>query len=163
MFIWNHRTQLTASRLNLTPHPSVQQASKQTEVIPMSSDKSNIPQTKRPAKVSSVIRHSSYNVGVGTLTIGQVHSRTDEEGDCVAARFAFAPWFLNWALTITSRKHNGILNISLQPKCLVRANAPIFAACARGDREAITHLISTGKASPSDTTLNGTTPLIVGI
>jgi hypothetical protein len=163
MFPCNHRTLLTAPRLNLTPHPSVQQASEENEDVPMSVNKSNIPHANSVTKASSVIGRSRYYFGVGTLTIGHTGSRTDGEDDSVTARFAFAPWLLDWAITITSRKHNGILNISLQPMCLVKADAPIFRACASGDKETVACLINTGKASPFDTTLNGATPLIVGI
>lgn len=145
----------------MTANPPPQQVPLQTESVPGPFKKSNTSSTKKPTEAWSIAKGSSYYLGFGTLTLGQLYSHSAEEDGNAAARFAFASWFLDWAFTITSKRRNGILNISLQPKCLVKGNAPIFLACASGDGKAVADLIAGGKASPFDTTLNGITPLAV--
>ncbi|KAK5051481.1 hypothetical protein LTR84_003133 [Exophiala bonariae] len=149
--------QMLASPNNLAS----QQISVQTEIVPAPSEKPPSSYTNKATRGRSIVTSSSHYLGLGTLTLGRLYSRSAEEGDTAAARFTFASWFLDWAITITSRKYNGILNISLQPQCLVKADAPIFLACAIGDHKAVADLIATGKASPFDTTFNGMTPLAV--
>lgn len=97
----------------------------------------------RARKWPSASMDSSYSIGVGTLTIGYIKSRSVEEDDAVITRFVFSPRILDWAMAATFRKQDGIFNITLQPMRLVKINAPIFRACALGDTEAVTNLIGT--------------------
>ena len=151
------------SRLLIPADQPPQPGPVQTEIAPIPFKKSNISGMKSTTKTLSSRMRSSYHLGFGTLTIGHNPSHSDEGGDTAVARFAFASWFLDWAITITSRKQNGILNISLQPQCLVKDNSPIFLACALGNQQAVADLIAAGKASPLDATLNGMSPLTVSI
>ncbi|KEF57133.1 uncharacterized protein A1O9_07323 [Exophiala aquamarina CBS 119918] len=117
-------TLVLARLLNITHSPPPKQSCEHTVATPSPFQKPNICRLNSDVKSMPAISRSSYSLGLGRLTVSHGKPRSDEEGDAVTARFAFAPWVLDWAITTTFRKHNGILNISLQPKCLGKHRLP---------------------------------------
>ena len=122
----------------------------------------------RPRAARSRFSITMYNLGIAMVMIKSKNvPQQYEVGDNVHAdarevSISFASWLFNRTAALISHCSRNRIGMTLQIDRLVRRDAEIFHFCAEGDVLSVRKLIAAGKASASDVTYDGITPLMVG-
>jgi hypothetical protein len=108
-----------------------------------------------------------YNLGIAMVMIRSKivppHSEAENNGheDNREVSVSFESLLFHRAVALISHWSRNRIRMMLQIDRLVRPDAEIFHLCAAGDALGVRRLIADGKASPSDVTYEGVTPLKV--
>ncbi|KAK5452822.1 hypothetical protein LTS15_006970 [Exophiala xenobiotica] len=121
----------------------------------------------RPGAARSKSSVAMYDLGIAMITIkskiAAPQSEADNNGhaDNHEVSISFESWLFNRAVALISHCSPNRTGMTLQIDRLVRPDAEIYHLCAAGDALGIRKLIADGKASASDVTYEGVTPLMV--
>ncbi|KIW59334.1 hypothetical protein PV05_03788 [Exophiala xenobiotica] len=123
----------------------------------------------RPRAARSSFSITMYNLGIAMVMIKsknvpqQYETDNNAHADAREVTISFASWLFNRAVALISHCNPNLTEMTLQIARLVRPDAEIFHLCAAGDALGVRKLIADGKASASDVTYEGMTPLMVSL
>ncbi|KAJ9500893.1 hypothetical protein H2202_003451 [Exophiala xenobiotica] len=120
----------------------------------------------RPRAARSSSSVAMYNLGIAMVMIKSKvvpqQSEADNNGhaDNREVFISLGSWLFNRAVALISHSSRNRIEMTLRIDHLVRRDAEIFDLCAAGDALGVRKLIADGKASASDVTYEGITPLM---
>jgi hypothetical protein len=123
----------------------------------------------RPRAARSSSSVAMYNLGIAIVMIKSKivaqQSEADNNGhaDNREVSISFGSWLFNRTVALISHCSRNRIEMTLRIDRLVRPDAEIFHLCAAGDALGVRRLIADGKASASDVTYEGMTPLMVSL
>jgi hypothetical protein len=123
----------------------------------------------RPRAAGSSSSVATYNLGIAMVILKSKivpqQSKADRNGhvDHREVSISFGSWLFNRGVALISHCSPNRMGMTLQIDRLVRPDAEIFHLCAAGDALGVRKLIADGKASASDVTYEGLTPLMVSL
>ncbi|KAK5556558.1 hypothetical protein LTR46_005750 [Exophiala xenobiotica] len=121
----------------------------------------------RPRAARSSSSVAMYNLGIAMVMIKSKivaqQSEADNNGhaDNREVFISLGSWLFNRGVALISHSSRNRIEMTLRIDRLVRPDAEIFHLCAAGDALGVRRLIADGKASASDVTYEGMTPLMV--